>query len=82
MELHSDQGKVHFLGRQRLDPILHTPRTVIIFLLVSFAIEGAQYFELYDATFDPWDLLAYVSILLPLYVLDMRLFNSSCKDKS
>ncbi len=45
-------------------------RTVIIFLLVSFAIEGAQYFELYDATFDPWDLVAYVSLLVPLYLLD------------
>ena len=48
-------------------------RTVIIFLLVSFAIEGAQYFELYDATFDLWDLAAYISILVPLYLLDLRL---------
>jgi hypothetical protein len=48
-------------------------RTVLLFLLVCFSIEALQYFELYDATFDPWDLLAYVSILLPLYVLDKRI---------
>jgi hypothetical protein len=48
-----------------------TPRkTVSIFVLVCFGIEGAQYLGLYDATFDPWDLLAYVSVLVPLYVLD------------
>ncbi len=47
-------------------------KTFVIFLLVSFGIETAQYFHLYDATFDPWDLLAYVSILIPLFLLDMR----------
>ncbi len=45
-------------------------RTVVIFILVCVGIEGAQYLELYDATFDPWDFAAYVSILLPLYLLD------------
>ena len=45
-------------------------RTVLIFLLVCFGIEGAQYLDLYDATFDPLDLLAYVSILIPLFLLD------------
>lgn len=45
-------------------------RTVIIFLIVSFGIETAQYFELYDSTFDPLDFLAYASILIPLFVLD------------
>ena len=48
-----------------------TPKkTLFIFLFVCFSIETAQYFNLYDATFDPWDLLAYVSILVPLYLLD------------
>lgn len=45
-------------------------RTLSIFLAVCFAIEGAQYLNLYDATFDPWDLLAYVSILVPIFLLD------------
>ena len=45
-------------------------RTVMIFLAVCFGIESAQYFGLYEATFDPLDFFAYVSILVPLYILD------------
>lgn len=45
-------------------------RTLVIFLLVCFGIETGQYFKLYDATFDPWDLVAYCSLLVPLYALD------------
>ncbi len=48
-----------------------TPKkTFFIFLLVCFGIEAAQYFNLYEATYDPWDLVSYVSILLPLFLLD------------
>jgi len=53
-----------------------TPRnTLLIFLLTCFGIEAAQYFNLYDATYDPWDFLAYVSILIPLFILDSYQFN-------
>ena len=45
-------------------------RTLGIFLLVCFCIEGAQYMVWYDATFDPFDFLAYISFLIPLYILD------------
>jgi hypothetical protein len=45
-------------------------RTVVIFVAVCLGIEGMQYFELYEATFDPWDLVAYISILIPLFILD------------
>ena len=45
-------------------------RTLIIFLAVCAGIEGAQYLHLYEATYDPWDLLSYVSLLVPLYLLD------------
>ncbi len=48
-------------------------KTLIIFLLTCFTIEGAQFFNLYKSTFDPWDFLAYVSILIPLYLLDSHL---------
>ena len=44
--------------------------TISIFLIVCVGIESAQYFELYDSTFDPWDYLAYASILIPLFLLD------------
>lgn len=53
-------------------------KTLIIFLIVSFSIEGAQYLKLYDATYDPWDFLAYVSILIPLFVLDLCLQENNC----
>ena len=48
-----------------------TPKhTIIIFVAVCFGIESAQYFGLYEATFDPLDFLAYISILVPLFILD------------
>ncbi len=48
-------------------------RTFVIFVIVCFGIEGAQYLKLYDSTYDPWDLLAYISILVPLFILDLIL---------
>ena len=45
-------------------------RTLFIFLLVCVLIEGAQYFDFYEATYDPWDFVAYISILIPLFLLD------------
>ena len=51
-----------------------TPRkTVLIFLAACTAIEGAQFLGLYDATFDPHDFLAYISILVPLFIIDNHL---------
>ncbi len=48
-------------------------RTVAIFLIVCAGIETLQYFKLYNATFDPWDFLAYGSILIPLFLIDLNL---------
>lgn len=48
-------------------------KTVILMILVSFGIESLQFFKIYDSTFDPWDLMAYVSILIPVYILDLIL---------
>ena len=47
-------------------------RTLIIFLIVCFGIETMQYLNIYDSTFDPWDLLAYASILIPLFIIDLK----------
>lgn len=44
--------------------------TLFIFVLVCFSIEGAQYLNLYESHYDPWDFIAYISILIPLYILD------------
>ena len=45
-------------------------RTLLIFIIVAYGIEGAQYLEWYESTFDPYDLIAYISLLIPLYLLD------------
>lgn len=52
-------------------------RTLVIFLVVCFGIELMQYLELYASTFDPWDFLAYISILLPLFLLDVYFSRES-----
>ncbi|MCF8267449.1 MAG: hypothetical protein K9I69_05140 [Ignavibacteriales bacterium] len=44
--------------------------TVIIFTSVCILIETLQYFKVYDSTFDPWDFLAYASLLFPVYIID------------
>ena len=54
-------------------------RTVIIFLIICVSIETAQYFKLYNAIFDTWDFLAYISILLPLFFIDFKLIRQSKK---
>ena len=52
---------------------LFTPvRTYIGFIIVSFGIELAQYLKLYEATFDYWHFLAYLSVLTPLFIVDLR----------
>jgi hypothetical protein len=48
-------------------------RTLVIFVVVCFAIETMQYFGVYAATFDPWDFPAYLSLLVPVFVVDMFL---------
>jgi len=47
-------------------------RTFLLLFAVAFAIEGAQYLDLYEATWDPWDLVAHMSLLLPAYLIDRR----------
>ena len=54
-------------------------RTLIIFLIVCIGIETTQYFKIYNSTFDLWDLLAYISILIPLFLIDKRLVKRSKK---
>jgi len=45
-------------------------RTFFIFIFFTFSIEILQYFKVYNATFDRWDFVAYLSLLFPLYILD------------
>lgn len=54
-------------------------RTLIIFLLVCIVIETLQYFKIYDSTYDPWDFIAYVSFLIPLFFMDSKLIRQNKK---
>ena len=51
-------------------------RTYVIFVFISFSIEGLQYLNVYNATFDPWDLVSYVSLLTPLFIIDIFQYKS------
>lgn len=53
-------------------------KTVFILVIVSFGIESMQYFEIYPSTFDKFDLLAYISILFPIFIID-KMQNKAVK---
>jgi len=56
-------------------------RTLAIFLIVCFGIETLQYFKIYNSTFDLLDLLAYISILIPLYLIDIGIIRKTKNTK-
>ena len=49
--------------------------TLLLIVAVCGVIEAAQYFQLYEAHYDPYDFLAYVSLLLPCYAIDRWMLN-------
>ena len=49
--------------------------TLFLIVIVCSLIEAAQYFQLYEAHYDPYDFLAYVSLLVPCYAIDRWLLN-------
>jgi hypothetical protein len=47
--------------------------TLMILLIMAYGIEILQYFRVYASTFDPWDFVAYSSILVPVFIIDLLL---------
>jgi hypothetical protein len=45
-----------------------------------FLIELAQYHRPYDARYDPFDLVAYASLVVPCYVVDRWLVRRHARD--
>jgi hypothetical protein len=45
-------------------------KTLIILLIVAFGIETLQYFKVYHSTFDPLDIIAYTSVIVPIYIIE------------
>ena len=47
------------------------PETAALLIIgIACLIETAQYFKIYAAHFDPYDYIAYISLLLPCYLID------------
>ncbi len=62
--------------------IFSPERTLILCLGALFGIELMQYLEWYDATFDPLDLLAYCSLIVPMYLVDRASLSATPVDRS
>lgn len=61
---YTSKGSYPFLSK-------FTPElTALLILGICFIIETSQYFNLYDAHFDPYDYLAYTSLLAPCFLIE------------
>jgi hypothetical protein len=54
---------------------LNPERALLLIVGICGLIEAAQYFHLYEAHYDPYDFLAYVSLILPAYAIDRLTLN-------
>ena len=69
------RGLFTFKADNKWTRFFNPKKTFFIFVFICFSIELIQYFKLYDATYDPYDLLAYVSLLFPLFLIDSYNFK-------
>ena len=47
---------------------------------IGFIIEIMQYYKIYEAHYDPYDFIAYVSLSIPVYLLDKWLIRRQNKE--
>ena len=53
-----------------------TPESAALLIFgICFVVETSQYFKLYEAHFDPYDYVAYISLLVPCYLIDKWLIK-------
>ena len=45
-------------------------RTLLIFVGVLYFIEFMQFLNVYESTYDPWDFVAYISLMAPIFIID------------
>jgi hypothetical protein len=70
-------------GEARFLSIRFNPEGALLtIVIICFVIETAQYFKLYEAYFDPYDYLAYISGILIVYLFDKLLDGSIMDDKT
>ncbi len=44
-----------------------------LIIAICLAVETSQFLNLYEAHFDPWDYIAYISLIIPCYLIDKYL---------
>ncbi|KAA3615791.1 MAG: hypothetical protein D8M58_16515 [Calditrichaeota bacterium] len=49
---------------------LSQEHSALLIIVTCFIVETSQYLELYDSYFDPYDYLAYISAVIPLFIID------------
>ena len=53
-----------------------TPESAALIIFgICFAVETSQYFKLYEAHFDRFDYVAYISLLVPCFLIDKWLIK-------
>lgn len=53
-----------------------TPESAALLIFgICFVIETSQYFKLYEAHFDAYDYVAYISLLIPCFLIDRWLIK-------
>jgi len=58
-----------------LSRILIPEAALVLIVAICFLVEVAQYLGLYESTYDPFDFVAYVSLIVPCYIIDRRLLK-------
>ena len=58
-----------------LSRILIPEAALVLIVAICFLVEVAQYLRLYESTYDPFDFVAYVSLIVPCYIIDRRLLK-------
>lgn len=65
------------LNSERFMNIRFSPEIAFLVIVgICFIIETMQFFEIYNSTFDPYDLLSYFSGIFVVYVIDKILIKS------
>ena len=57
-------------------------RTFVTLATIAFLIEFAQYLEIYKSTFDPFDLVAYLALLFPVFIVDLSLVRIAKREEN
>ena len=64
-------------GKSTFLSIAFSPEKALLLVTgICYIIETSQYFQLYEAHFDPFDYLAYISGVIPFYIIDKWMMNT------